>query len=255
MAGETILVVDDNPTNLRVLLDYLKKSGFDVLVAPNGERALRQLERIQPDLILLDVLMPGIDGFETCLELKQNEKTRDIPVIFMTALADMADKIRGFEVGGVDYLTKPLQLQEVLLRIETHLKIQKLQQQLKAQNLQLEQQNTQLAHEVVERKQTEEELKRTMQQIELAKQEWESTADSLSHLIFLLDEQGRILRANRTVEPWKLGQVSTVKGTFVHDLLHPQCSLQVCPLQSFFQNALQHVTANHSWEQELKTRS
>ena len=113
------------------LLDYLKKSGFDVLVAPNGERALRQLERIQPDLILLDVLMPGIDGFETCLELKQNEKTRDIPVIFMTALADMADKIRGFEVGGVDYLTKPLQLQEVLLRIETHLKIQKLQQQLK----------------------------------------------------------------------------------------------------------------------------
>ena len=91
-----------------------------------------------------------------------------------------------------------------------------------------------------------------MQQIELAKQEWESTADSLSHLIFLLDEQGRILRANRTVEPWKLGQVSTVKGTFVHDLLHPQCSLQVCPLQSFFQNALQHVTANHSWEQEFE---
>ena len=76
MAGETILVVDDNPTNLRVLLDYLKKSGFDVLVAPNGERALRQLERTQPDLILLDVLMPGIDGFETCLELKRNEKTR-----------------------------------------------------------------------------------------------------------------------------------------------------------------------------------
>lgn len=252
MAGETILVVDDNPTNLRVLLDYLRKSGLEVLVAPSGERALRQLERIQPDLILLDVLMPGIDGFETCLELKRHEKTHEIPVIFMTALADMVDKIRGFEVGGVDYLTKPLQLQEVLIRVETHLKIQKLQQQLKAQNLQLEQQNTQLAHEVTERKQAEKELKRTLQHIELAKQEWESTADSLSHLIFLLDEQGRILRANRTVEHWKLGQVSTVKGTDAHDLLHPQCSLPDCPLQAFFQDALKNVRTNRPWEQELE---
>ena len=77
-------------------------------------------------------------------------------------------------------------------------------------------------------------------------------ADSLSHLIFLLDEQGRILRANRTLEHWKLGQVSTVKGTFAHDLLHPECSLQECPLQSFFQNALKHVRTNRSWEQEFE---
>ncbi|GAK55493.1 hypothetical protein U27_02327 [Candidatus Vecturithrix granuli] len=252
MAGEKIFIIDDNPTNLRVLLEYLEKSGFEVLVASNGERALSQLERIQPDLILLDVLMPGIDGFETCLQLKQNEKTREIPVIFMTALADEVDKIRGFEVGGVDYLTKPLQYQEALLRIETHLKMQKLQQQLKAQNFQLEQQNTRLQQEIFDREHAEKQLKRTMQQIELAKQEWESTADSLSHLIFLLDEQGRILRANRTVEHWKLGQVSTVKGASVHALLHPDCSLQDCTLQNFFQHALELVMANHSWEYELE---
>ena len=252
MAGEKIFIIDDNPANLRVLLEYLGKSGFEVLVASNGERALLQLEQIQPDLILLDVLMPGIDGFETCLRLKQNENTREIPVIFMTALTDEMDKIRGFEVGGVDYLTKPLQYQEALLRIETHLKIQKLQQQLKTQNFQLGQQNIRLQQEIFDRKQAEKELQRTMQQIELAKQEWESTADSLSHLIFLLDEQGRILRANRTVEHWKLGQVSAVKGTSVHALLHPECSLQNCALRDFFQYALESVTANHSWEQELE---
>ena len=99
----TILVVDDNPKNLQILLDHLKEAGFRTLIARNGESALRQADFANPDLILLDVMMPGINGFETCRRLKQMEGTRDIPVIFLTALVDAVDKMKGIEAGGADY--------------------------------------------------------------------------------------------------------------------------------------------------------
>ncbi len=99
VAKATILVVDDNPTNLRLFLEQLEKADFRPLVAPSGERALQQVTRFQPDLILLDVLMPGIDGFETCARLKKDEFARNIPVIFMTALSDTVDKVKGFEAA------------------------------------------------------------------------------------------------------------------------------------------------------------
>ncbi|RMH69854.1 MAG: hybrid sensor histidine kinase/response regulator [Gemmatimonadetes bacterium] len=120
----TILIVDDNPTNLAVLYDYLKEEGFAVFIAKSGEKAIQQVERIKPDIILLDVLMPGgIDGFETCHRLKANPNTRGIPVIFMTALSDTVDKVKGFNAGAVDYVTKPFQQEEVLARINAHLTI------------------------------------------------------------------------------------------------------------------------------------
>lgn len=137
MEKATILVVDDNPANLRVFLDQLTRAGFRILVAPSGQRALQQLDHITPDLILLDVLMPGLDGFETCSRLKANKATKNIPVIFMTALTDTLDKVKGFDVGGVDYITKPLQYEEAIARIRTHLTIRRLQQQLEEQNAQL----------------------------------------------------------------------------------------------------------------------
>ena len=136
-----MLIVDDNPTNLGVLFNALSQIGFKVLVAEDGERALAQLERTCPDIILLDVLMPGMNGFETCRRLKQLETSSDIPVIFMTALSDTVDKIKGFEAGGVDYITKPLQHEEVLARVKTHLTIRHLQQRLQEQNELLAQQN------------------------------------------------------------------------------------------------------------------
>lgn len=129
-----ILIVDDNPTNLGVLFESLTQSGYRVLIAQDGELALRQVERVKPDIILLDVLMPGIDGFETCRRLKVNDDTREIPVIFMTALSDTVDKIKGFEIGAVDYITKPFQQEEVRARIHAHLTIQNLQRQLQSQN-------------------------------------------------------------------------------------------------------------------------
>jgi signal transduction histidine kinase len=120
----TILVVDDTPTNLSVLLDYLNQSGFKTLIAQDGEGALEQADFARPDIILLDIMMPGIDGFETCKQLKANETTKDIPIIFMTALSETVDKVKGFQFGAVDYITKPFQQEEVLMRITTHLTIQ-----------------------------------------------------------------------------------------------------------------------------------
>lgn len=129
----TILVIDDNPTNLEVLLEYLEESGFEVAIARSGESALLQIEHIQPDLILLDVVMPGIDGFETCRRFKEKELTREIPIIFITALSDSVDKVKGFLAGGADYITKPFQHEEVLARITAHLRIRQLEQRFQAE--------------------------------------------------------------------------------------------------------------------------
>ncbi|MDX1520777.1 MAG: GAF domain-containing protein [Anaerolineae bacterium] len=130
----SILVVDDNPTNLAVVSNYLKGSGYRILIARNGPSAIQKAQYVQPDLILLDVMMPGIDGFETCHQLKANEKTREIPVIFMTALTEARDKVKGFAVGAVDYVTKPLQHEEVLARVAIHLNIRDMARNLKQQN-------------------------------------------------------------------------------------------------------------------------
>ena len=119
--GATILVVDDKPANVKLLFDALKGLGYRTLAALDGEGAVRQAELARPDLILMDVMMGGIDGFEACRQLKKNPVTRDIPVIFMTARTETADKLEGFRAGGVDYLTKPLQHDEALARIEAHL--------------------------------------------------------------------------------------------------------------------------------------
>ncbi|MCK5719016.1 MAG: response regulator, partial [Thiomargarita sp.] len=144
---QLILIVDDNPSNLSVLVDYLEDCGLTTRVATSGELTLQRAERIQPVLILLDVMMPpGIDGFETCRQLKENEKTKDIPVIFMTALSSTEDKVKGFSVGGVDYITKPIQQEEVLARITTHLRLRSLTMRLNTKVEEL----TQTRHELVQ---------------------------------------------------------------------------------------------------------
>jgi two-component system, sensor histidine kinase and response regulator len=133
-----ILIVDDTPNNLRLLSLMLTEHGYKVRKALNGSWALQAVQMVPPDLILLDIRMPDLDGYEVCRQLKNNDKTSDIPVIFISALDDAMDKVLAFEVGGVDYITKPFQEQEVLARVSNHLKIQKLQQQLKTQNWQLQ---------------------------------------------------------------------------------------------------------------------
>lgn len=134
----TILIVDDNQTNRDVLSNYLTKDGFKVLPQPSGEAALLALQTHTPDLILLDIIMNGMDGFQTCAKIKADEATKDIPIIFMTALSDTDDKVKGFELGAVDYIIKPFQYQEVLARVKTHLTIQQLRKSLESKNADLE---------------------------------------------------------------------------------------------------------------------
>ncbi len=123
-------MVDDTPANLGVLYELLSEAGYTVLVAEDGESALERATYARPDLILLDVMMPGIDGFETCRRLKEQPDTHDIPIIFMSALSDTMDKVKGLRLGAVDYMTKPFQHEEVLARVHTHLIVQRLKREL-----------------------------------------------------------------------------------------------------------------------------
>ena len=126
----TVLVVDDNVINLSTLFDFLHDEGFGVLVAQSGVNALEILKERTPDIILLDVIMPGMDGFEGCRRLKANEQTHGIPVIFITALSDVEQKIKGLQAGAVDFITKPFHQKEVVARVETHLQFRFLQRKL-----------------------------------------------------------------------------------------------------------------------------
>ena len=154
LQGSTILIIDDTPANVGLLVDYLEDNGFRVVVAQDGVEGIKRAEFAQPDLILLDIMMPGMDGFETCRRLKAAEKTADIPVIFMTALTESGEKVNAFGVGAVDYVTKPFHIEEVLARVKTHLA-------LRAMHNQLEQQNRRLQQEIAIRLQTESALRLT----------------------------------------------------------------------------------------------
>ncbi|MEH2243568.1 sensor histidine kinase [Nostoc sp.] len=140
-----VLVVDDNPANLQVLSSFLDQSSFEVWATRSGEKAIQRLDNNDlPDLILLDVMMPGMDGFETCKHLKSDPRIQDIPIIFMSALSDPAEKVKGLRLGAVDYITKPFQYEEVLVRIEHQLKLRNLTKTLVAKNAELQQAQTQL---------------------------------------------------------------------------------------------------------------
>jgi DNA-binding response OmpR family regulator len=157
----TILVIDDQLANLGVILDALAQRGLTILTAPGGALGLERATHAQPDLILLDVVMPELNGFETCRRLKAAEATREIPVIFMTALDDIDDKVNGFAAGGVDYVIKPVQEQEVLARVQTHVALRRLQRQLVSHIARLQQ-------EIAERQRAEAERERLIGELQTA---------------------------------------------------------------------------------------
>lgn len=187
---QVILIVDDEPANLRLLWISLDQANFKVLAARDGTRALQIAETAQPDIILLDVMMPGLDGFETCRQLKLNPLTRAIPVIFMTALSEISAKVRGFDVGGVDYITKPAQPAEVLARVRIHLTLQNLQRQLQDQATRWETQvqertsalmltNAQLQAEVQQRQVHDQERERLLEVIRHQNEYLQTLTDQL----------------------------------------------------------------------------
>lgn len=138
-AEETlILIVDDHPANLEILFELFEQTRFDISFASDGRTCLDIARTDHPDIILLDVMMPDMDGFEVCRQLKRHPDTCDIPVIFMTALSDTMEKVKGFELGAIDYITKPFQAQEVLARVNIHLTLQRLQRELSRKNAELQ---------------------------------------------------------------------------------------------------------------------
>jgi signal transduction histidine kinase len=163
-----ILIVDDTPNNLRLLEEMLSEQGYTVRAALNGPRALSTVQITPPDLILLDIKMPDMDGYEVCKQLKADERTRDISVIFISALQDVTDKVKGFSLGAVDYITKPFQPEEVLARVKTQLTLRNLQKGLQ--------------QEIARRRQAEEELRTLNQQLKEANQQLEETNQQLQEV-------------------------------------------------------------------------
>ncbi len=180
---ETVFIVDDRPENLDVLVINFDKAGFAIMASLDSSEVVPLAEKYRPDMILLDVLMPGTDGFEVCRQLKAKPETSDIPVIFMTSLTDTVDKVRGFEVGGVDYITKPLHPEEVMARVNTHLRLRQIQTEL-------EEKNARLLKSIEEHKQTAAALA-------LSKSRFREMFMSHSAPMLLISpETGRIVDAN-----------------------------------------------------------
>jgi len=180
---ETIVIVDDTPDNLRLLTQLLNKQGYKTRPIPDGKLALTAIRKAPPDLILLDIMMPGMNGYEVCQKLKADERTQDIPIIFLSALNEAVDKVRAFSMGGVDYVTKPFQAEEVLARVRTHLTLQKIRHQLQEQNAQLQQ-------EIRQRKETEKIL---CQSRALLSSVLNSSLDGIMAFQSLRDGQGAIV--------------------------------------------------------------
>lgn len=194
-----ILIVDDIPANIQLLSVMLIEHGYKVRKLISGERALKAVELQAPDLILLDIKMPGMDGYEVCRQLKASEATCDIPVIFISALDDVFDKVKGFEAGGADYIIKPFEPVEVLARVSAQLKMQRLQQQLRCANVQLATQNVQLSQEIQERQQAEANLKMLLHAVS---HDLRSPLSGMSLLLQnrLADAGSNIVIDRRTVE-------------------------------------------------------
>ena len=228
-----ILIVDDVPNNIQILGRMLSKEDYAISFATNGARALEMAATEDYDLVLLDILMPGMDGFEICRCLKNDARTREIPVIFMSALTETESKIAGFKAGCVDYVTKPLEVEEVLARVRTHLTLRKMRKELKAHNQQLQQEaaarkqaqeeirklnaqleqrvkkrtaelmtaNEQLKNEIAERKQAQDELKRSYQE--------------------LTDTQAQLIQSA------KLASIGEISAGIAHELSQPLFVIRV----------------------------
>ena len=173
-SGASILIVDDTPFNLRFLSDVLSRAGYITHTAADGEQAVQLAQTLPLDLVLLDIMMPGLSGYEVCSHLKADEKTRDVPVVFLSALNQELDKVQAFTVGGVDYITKPFQVKEVLARIETHLTLRFLQKDLEERNLSLQ-------REITERKLAEKALQEQAAELEVRNVELDAFAHTVAH--------------------------------------------------------------------------
>ncbi|HEY9649455.1 MAG TPA: response regulator, partial [Coleofasciculaceae cyanobacterium] len=210
-----ILIVDDTPENLQVLSNTLSKHGYKIRCVVTGLMAIRAARSTSPDLILLDIRMPEMNGYEVCARLKHDTKTSDIPVIFLSALDEAIEKVQAFAIGGADYITKPFQVEEVLARVEHQLTIRKLTKQLQAQNRQLQQEietrklsEAQLQREVGERRRAEQALRQACDALEARIEEQLVEREKLLKLVNSLQDSSYDYQVGGSLPP---GAVSYVK--------------------------------------------
>ncbi|MBV8665181.1 MAG: response regulator [Burkholderiaceae bacterium] len=226
---KTILIVDDTPANVGLLVDYLEDHGLRVIVAQDGAEGIRRAQFARPDLILLDVMMPGLDGFETCRRLKSDLETRDIPILFMTAVAEPGEKIVGFGVGGVDYVTKPFQVEEVLARVNTHLS-------LRAMQLELERRNALLEKEIEGRQKVEAALRLT-----------QFSVDNATSAVFWLNPDGSIAYVNEAACQLTLHPRAMLMTLHAYDL-------EVGTSAESWPGQWQYIKAHRSYTSETRLR-
>lgn len=238
-----ILIVDDIPANIQLLSQVLIEHGYKVRKLISGERALKAVELQAPDLILLDIKMPGMDGYEVCRQLKASEATCGIPVIFISALDDVFDKVKGFEAGGADYIIKPFEPVEVLARVSAQLKMQRLQQQLRCANVQLATQNVQLSQEIQERQQAEANLRMLLHAVS---HDLRSPLSGMSLLLQnrLADAGSNIVIERRTVEVMvqscsrQLQLIESLTATQQFDVKSASLAMKPLSLATLVQNIL-----------------
>ncbi len=199
-----ILIIDDDPNNLAIVSEYLEDCDYTVLIAEDGKSGLKRADYAQPDLILLDIMMPGIDGYETCRRLKDMESTKNIPVIFMTALAETEQKVRGFETGAVDYVVKPFQREEVLARVGVHLRIRELTTGL------------QKANELLEKR-----VEKRTAEVRNSERRLADIINFLPDAIFAINLEGEIILWNRTAEEFTGAKAEEMLGKGNHEYSIP----------------------------------
>jgi signal transduction histidine kinase len=230
--SSSILAVDDDPVNLQLLVDILTEQGYAVRPTTDARFAITSAQIEPPDLILLDIIMPRMTGYEACQALRADERTRDIPVIFLSALAEVQDKLRAFDVGGVDYITKPFQVAEVLSRVENHLAFKRLRDSLQEKNVELVQENT--------------ERRRSAELLRQQKELLESTIDSLTHPFYVISARDYTIEiANAAAESLIRGAEMMTCYALSHQRDEPCDGDEYpCPLQRVVETG-EPVTLEH----------